>query len=207
MKKDLLWWKQFLQVFNGRRAIEYQVPEVHYVFVDACNTGGGCYYRGDWRYVVWRQDLPHFVNAHINVKEAVMMVVAAEHWGPLWYNGQVIVRIDNYTAASGVNKGTSRCEPLMEIVRRLFWLSVFGAFDIKCWFLPGTENWLADAVSRLHEPGKLDILCNWFNWTDPGFLLCWPLVLLQHMSYNAFLFVVPQVLRWINLGRSGSSLY
>ena len=67
--------------------------------------------------------------------------------------------------------------------------------------MPGTENWLADAVSRLHEPGKLDILCNWFNWTDPGFLLCWPFVLLQHMSYNAFLFVVPQVLRWINLVR------
>jgi hypothetical protein len=203
MKQDLQWWRSFLQVFNGKRTISYSSPEPRYVFVDACETGGGCYCEGDWQYVVWRQDWPQLTNAHINVKEGAMVLVAAYKWGNLWSNAEVVVRIDNYTAASAINKGTSRCVPLMDVVRALFWKSVWGNYKIHCWYLPGVENWLADAVSRLNEPDKVMVLANFLGWRNIGFTVCWPWVLRQHMSHKAFLVVVPQVLRWLGSERSG----
>jgi hypothetical protein len=206
MRQDLLWWKQFLCVFNGKRMIEYQVPEVHYIFVDACEIGGGCYYRGDWQYVVWRHDVPHIKTAHINVKEGMMVLVAAYRWKHLWNNAKVVVRIDNVTGASGINEGTSRCAPLMDIVRELFWLSVLNNFEVKCWYLPGMNKWLADALSRLHEPGKIDVLARWFSWDCWGFKLFWPFLFRQCMSYSTFLSIVPQVLRWLNSGKSTNEL-
>ena len=43
----------------------------------------------------------------------------------------------------------------MQVLRDLFWLSVVHNFDLTAQYIPGKPNDLADAVSRLHEPGQL----------------------------------------------------
>jgi hypothetical protein len=202
MRKDLLWWKEFLSVFNGRRAIDYCRCS-HFVYVDACGVGGGCFYNGDWKYVNWQLDYPDLVDAHINVKEAMMVWVAVDKWSNSWYDSDVVVRIDNFTAASAFNKGTTRCSPVMGMVRAVLQSSMIFNYKLRCAFLPGVENWLADGISRLTERGKLSLVAYWLDWDTNGFQLIWPWYLCAHMSYKMFLSIVPQVLQWLNSEQSG----
>ena len=132
-----------------------------------------------------------------------MVLIAALRWARWWENGRVVCRIDIITAATAVNKGTSRCEGLMWVIRRLFWLSVLQNFQISCSYLPGEGNCLADALSRLHDAGKFCWVAKNFQWDSMYFAIFWPFWLVHHMSYRSFLFLVPQVVRWLNLGRSG----
>ena len=202
MKQDLLWWKQFLRTFNGKCTLDY-TGECHVVYVDACEVGGACYFKGDWAYVNWREDYPQLMNAHINVKEGMMILAAALRWGQWWKNSKVICRVDNMTAVSAVNKGSSNSKGLMQVLRPLFWLSVCQNFHVVCYYLPGVNNVLADALSRLHEPVRFEFVANVFRWNDTMFNMFWPLWMVQHGSYRTFLFLVPQVLRWLNSGRNG----
>jgi hypothetical protein len=61
-----------------------------------------------------------------------MVLIAARRWGAWWTNRKVLFRIDNFTAASAINKGTTRSSGVMHIVREVFWVSVLGNFEIKC---------------------------------------------------------------------------
>ena len=205
MRQDLLWWSKFLRTFNGKSTILYEC-EVHVVYVDACEVGGACFYKGDWKYVCWRTDYPHLAKQHINVKEGMMMLVAAFRWACFWAKGRVVFRTDNMTAAVALNKGTSLCRPLMEIVRTMFWIATCQNFAVNCVHLPGECNVLADALSRLHESEKLNIVAKCFAWHTLEFRFMWPILLIQHMSYQGFLFLVPQVLRWLHSDRSGHGL-
>ncbi len=204
MREDLKWWKCFLRIFNGKRTLEYNVT-THYIYVDACERSGACFYNGDWVFINWKTDYPNLKQAHINVKEAMMVLIASWRWASVWCNSKVIVRIDNFTAASAISKGTSKSAPVMNIVRQLFWVAVCHNFDIKCWFLPGCENILADSLSRLFEIDKLNTAAIWLHWKYEWFKLMWPVFLLQHMSYKTFLLLIPQVIVWLSLGKNGGT--
>ena len=133
-----------------------------------------------------------------------MILVAALRWSQFWGSGNVIVRSDNMTAVAAVNKGTTRSKPLMRVIRPLFWLSVVRGFVMRCEFVPGVVNILADGMSRLHECDKFNLIARCFNWHTNGFKFMWPVWLVQHMSYRTFLSIVPQVLRWLHSGRNGN---
>ncbi len=61
-----------MDTFPGKRLIR-NAP-VQTVIIDACNTGSGFLYNGDWGYVNWDTDYPHLSNSHINVKEILSAV-------------------------------------------------------------------------------------------------------------------------------------
>ena len=89
---------------------------------------------------------------HITFKEALAVETAAVKWAHKWSNHRVFVYCDNQAAVGILNKGSCRDPFLMQSLRRIFWLSATFNFKIKAIYLPGVENVLADAVSRLHEP-------------------------------------------------------
>ena len=93
-KADIQWWQQFLKVFNGKTMfIKHSM--INTVQVDACNMGSGICYQSDWMYTNWLLDLPDLAKCHINLKEAISVVLAARRWAPLWGNSTVYIYSDS----------------------------------------------------------------------------------------------------------------
>lgn len=72
------------------------------MFTDACNEAAGGSFGYDWFYFNWSQDLPAAESFHINEKEVLAVVLAAQRWAGCW----------------------QKC------LRRLFWLSASYNFHM-----------------------------------------------------------------------------
>lgn len=182
--KDLDWWIQFMEHFNGSVYFLDQKP-ITSLQTDACTQGCAGYYAGDYFYTNWDLDFPEMSNEHINIKETMAVILSALRWGQLWCNKTVTVYTDNMTTKCAINKGSSKNSLLMYFLRELFWLSAIFNFDIKAKFIPGRLNNIADSASRLNEPGQLSrlySLIHSYNYMD--FTIE---ELLKHMSCAFFI--------------------
>ena len=196
-KADLEWWHCWMTTFNGtcmfRKEIKGQV------FVDACTSGAGVAYNGDWAYVAWEADWPEVANFHINFKEVLAVVVAARRWAAHWANSRVIIHTDSECARHILTKGSTRNEHIMPYIRELFWLAVSYNFEIDYYHIPGKINTLADTISRLHENGR------WFQLEallrQSGTFLK-PQFIKFHMSAKSISYLIFQIKRWLELKMS-----
>jgi hypothetical protein len=155
-KRDLGWWLTFLDMFNG--VVFYNKCVVHHVHVDACQKAYGAFFMGDWVYSMFACDAQAFSEAHINCKEIVAAVAGIERWAHLFRDSEVIIHTDNSVAKAAVNKGRCRNALINCLLRRLFWLSVRYNFVVRAIHVPGKINIFPDTISRLHEPGKLELM-------------------------------------------------
>ncbi len=147
---DIKWWILVLNTFPGKRV--FHNPNINVVQFDACKTGSGFTYQGDWGYVDWECDIPELSNLHINCKETISAVLAARRWAPMWRDSRVVFVTDSVVARSCIAKGTSKNPLLLPWVRELHVYSVLYNFDIDACWLPGVENVIPDAISRLRFP-------------------------------------------------------
>ena len=182
MRKDFLWWFKFLQTFNGKSTILDKQP-FYGVFTDACDDAAGGSFGHDWFYFNWDQDLPQASSLHINEKEVLAVVLAAQRWSKYWVNKRIVLH--SVTVAC-VNKGTSKNKMVMQCLRRLFWLSATHNFHMIARHLPGCLNIAADSASRLHSPGYLQTLL--------PYTACTPLW--QHMSSRSLDFLLNRFPWW-----------
>ncbi|MEW8544940.1 MAG: reverse transcriptase domain-containing protein [Candidatus Thiodiazotropha sp.] len=185
MRQDLLWWYTFLETFNGKSAILDQQP-LFSVFTDACDDAAGGSFYQDWFYFNWAQDLPEAATLHINEKEVLAVVLAAQRWAKFWVNKRIILHSDNMVTVSCVNRGTSRNKLVMRCLRRLFWLSASYNFHLTARYLKGCLNVAADSASRLHSPGYLQTLLPFTDYS--------PLWL--HMSSQSLHFLLNRFQCW-----------
>ena len=162
---DIDWWLSFLPTFNGVSAITPD-REFH-ILMDSSTVGAGIAFNHDWIYCNWKRDWPSFKDAHINYKETLSAYIAARKWAPLWAHSSVVFHTDSSTAKSILNKGGTKKNQVMVVMRQLFWLSAQYDFKISAIHVPGRFHHLPDAISRLHEPGHalvarqlLDAQCN-----------------------------------------------
>lgn len=156
MRLDFAWWKCFASHFNGTLPMLDGRPSDP-VCIDACNTGGGAFYRGDFFHIPW-STWPGVSELHINFKEVLTMEPAALRWGKHWANKRIMVYCDSQAAVGILNKGTCKQPLVMASLRRLFWLSAMYNFKLHALYYPGHRNILADAASRLPLPGARDRL-------------------------------------------------
>ena len=108
------------------------------------------------------------------------VVVAVRHWYHFWTNKHVLVMSDTSTTVAGVNRGSSRSPVIMKYLRYMFWLSAVYNFRLTAMHIPGTDNVLADKLSRLHEPYSRNLL-SMLLAAEP---LAW------HMTINAFVCIL-----------------
>ena len=165
VRKDLLWWSNFISTFNGWSTILDQYP-VESVFTDACNEGAGGSFGGDWFYFNWSQDWPDANNFHINEKEVVAVVKAAYRWTPWWRNKRIIIYSDNTVTVSALSKGTCLREAVMKCIRSLFWLSASLNFHLCARFLPGGSErscWQCFPSRLSWVPSNLMAVYRWFS--------------------------------------------
>lgn len=183
--RDLLWWDQFLDTFNGSRSFIEKKPIVD-VYTDASLKAAGAFFRGDWLYTNFIVDTPHLMHMHINHKEVLAIVFAALRWCKSWQNQHVIIHTDNMAAKAIINKGTTNNSTIMAFLRLLFWLSAIYNFRITAVYIPGTENTIADNISRLHEPCHM---LNFFWWLtgmlNPALVFCSSVA--GHISLKSYL--------------------
>ena len=134
---------------------------------DTCSEAAGGSFGFDWFYFNWNQDLPAASAFHINGKEVLADVLAAQRWAPFWQNKCVILYSDKSVTVACLNKGTSQNPVAMKCLRHLFWLSAAYNFHITSRHVPGIRNIAADSASRLHLPGHLETLLPFTACTPP----------------------------------------
>ena len=152
--RDMAWWHQFLDVFNGKCDF-HDLRPVTSLQTDACSEAVGAFFHGDWLYSHLYVDHKELAHLHINYKEALCVVLAAMRWAPDWVNKTIHVFCDNTAAVAMLNKGSTRHPVMMLFLRKLFWLSATHNFHIKAFHVPGRLNVLADHISRVHETSHL----------------------------------------------------
>ena len=107
MRNDFLWWSNFLQTFNGKSTALDKQP-FYGVFTDACDDAAGGSFGSDWYYFNWEHDLPEASTLHINKKEVLAVVLAAQRWSKYWVNKRIVLHSDNMVTVASINKGTSK---------------------------------------------------------------------------------------------------
>ena len=147
------------------------------VFTDACTDAGGAFCGGNLLYAHWTNDVPRLTPHHINTKELAAVVMAAQALSHVWANHHVVVFTDNRVTEAAVNNGTARNSTCLHFLKHLAALALQFNFDISEVYIPGVYNTIADTISRLHEPGKLNLLSSHLKVSVP--------CLLQSISMSA----------------------
>jgi len=129
-KRDIEWWDEFLESFNGKDDFLDTRP-VTDLQTDACTSGLGAVFQGDWFYLHFLPEMPSLFLMHINFKEALCIVFAAIRWAPQWRNKKVLVYCDNTAAVAMLNKGTTRNPFMMFWLRHLFWYFAHFNFQLE----------------------------------------------------------------------------
>ena len=172
-------------MFDGKQMFLDNIPVVD-VETDACFEAAGGFSQGDWFYYHFGAESAALAGLHINHKEVLAVVAAAERWGHCWSNKHVIIYSDSTTAI--VNKGTTHSPIVMPYLCRLFWLSAIYNFRITARHVPGKENVIADPISRLHSLCYLFLACTQLSNFLP-FTLLSRQYLLYHIPYGSALFL------------------
>ena len=149
VKKDLFWWNRFLDVYNGISIMLYDDwSNPDEVFsTDACLSGIGGFFDGAY----FHKSYPEFVlekDWNICILELVAVIVALRLWNSRLKGKCIVMQCDNDAVCQVINTGRARCTMLQEGLRELCFWSAVAQCQIRAVHIPGTENRLADCLSR-----------------------------------------------------------
>ena len=140
-RADLLWWKVFLQDWNGMSFFPSMDPSSEVISDVSGSFGCGAFsHSHGWFQLEW----PGSWNAvHITAKELVPIVIAAALWGSAWTGSCVCFRSDNMAVVDMLKTRTS-----MHLLRCLVFYAALYSFQFIARHVPGVMNTAADAISR-----------------------------------------------------------
>ena len=161
-RADLFWWASFLETWNGVSMMGTEpssiTPATH-IWTDASGQFGcgaivpssESWFQLEWPHS-YAQEWVRLRDESIALKELLPIVIACAVWGRLWKDSAVVVHCDNMGVVAIVNSGYSRVAPIMHLLRCLFFIRAHFRLNLWAVHVPGTENGLADAISRNHLP-------------------------------------------------------
>lgn len=91
---------------------------------------------------------------NINVL-VIPILLAVNRFGRSWSGRTVTWYSDIMQVVHIVNKGSSNNKYCMEVLRYIFWWSVFHNFHLKCKHVPGKSNIIPDYLSRVGHGGSI----------------------------------------------------
>ena len=149
-KEDIRWWLSFLPSWNGKQKIlepNVTLSSDLHLYTDASGMlGFGIYYNGRWIAQKWP---PAFCNHSIQYKELFPIYLACYLWASEFTEKRLLFHCDNLAVTNIWNSGTSKCPKIMSLVRKLFFIAAKYNFTVNIKHIPGTNNTIADALSRL----------------------------------------------------------
>ena len=118
-----------------------------HLYTDASSTiGFGAYWNGAWFNQHWPQQLQC---KSIDWKELYAIVMACNVWGQYWCRKRILFHCDNQSIVQVWESGLSRSSDLMHLVRTLFFIAACHNFHVMICHIPGIDNSIADALSRM----------------------------------------------------------
>ena len=146
VRKDIAWWEEFVEQWNGKSLLN---PQAHFHFqmsTDASNLGMGGFFSGKWYSAAWPQKFQGF---HINILELFSVATAILTWLRHVQDKTVLIFTDNKTIVDIWYTGSTRCTIMMSILRHLFMFTAKRNILIKLQHVYGYNNIAADLLSRL----------------------------------------------------------
>lgn len=195
IRDDLLWWLHALSTGSSTRRIWDNRQTIQFA-TDSSQHACGAFCLCDWLYCHWRQDIPSIADCHINIKELAAVLVGLHRWAPRFTTKHVIVHVDNAPVVSMINNGSTRSPVALHLLKRLAAVSLTYNFTIEAAYIPGSQNDIPDALSRLHEAGQLTRFCSLIQYSEPAQYWSPVYFLPHHVSPNAFVCISHQVNRW-----------
>ena len=83
-----------------------------------------------------------------SIKELIPIIFAAALWGKDWKGWCVLCRCNNQAVVAVINARSSLNKDIMHLLRVLFFIEAHFDFMTKATHIPGTENRIADDISR-----------------------------------------------------------
>ena len=150
VKKDLLWWKTFLDVFNG---IELIVPLTVFcnILGDATLNGAGAWNEELGQF--WSRQFPFSMRSPdipIHLKEFFTVIISVRIWGHLWSGKRVALHCDNSSVVETINYQKPKNFKMQQCLREFLYLVTTMKFEPVMVRIPTNDNFLADFVSRNH---------------------------------------------------------
>ena len=142
---DLKWWSSVGDLLPYRSLSPFE-PELE-LFCDASLTGWGCWTsEGKEAFGAWSAEESEY---HINILEGLAVLFAFQCFFKSTYNCNIMVRSDNSSVVSYINKqGGCGCSQLCDIAVEVWEFCVRRNIFISASHLPGASNVRADKLSR-----------------------------------------------------------
>ena len=161
-RKDLKWWRTYLDHFNGIQMIVEEDPfplELEQMLdrpYDLCAgdaTPMGC---GAWHGTqYWCREFPRDLqdpSIGIHLKEFWTVIVSARLWGNYWSGRSVTIFCDNDAVVDTINHRKPKDAALLSLLREFLYIVVTMKFFPVVRKIGTKENHLADHISRRHDP-------------------------------------------------------
>ena len=164
--QDLLMWQSFLTANVGSTLIPNQrfwsSADLHLATDASATLGFGLVFGNHWAAAPWPQDFLA-TNPSIEFLELFPIVLAVVQFATHLANTKVRFSCDNQAVVAIINRQTSRSPQIMLLVRILVLTSLTYNILFRATFIPGLQNVLPDALSRLqitrfwqHAPATMD---------------------------------------------------
>ena len=150
VKKDLLWWKMFLDVFNGVELIIPQTVSCN-ILGDATLSGAGAWNEDFQEF--WSRKFPwHMQSADfpIHQKEFLTVIIEVKVWGASWSGKRVAIHCDNVSVVETISNLKPKNLELQRLLREFLYYVITFKFEPVMVRIPTKDNHFADFVSRNH---------------------------------------------------------
>ena len=146
LHKDIIWWQQYLPLYNGVSLIWPQVHEKpdSIIATDASLSGIGGWLT-DRQFFYYRVSKERVNIAYL---EMTAICVALKVWGHMLGGLRFTILCDNQAVVSVLNTGRSRDSTLQQGMREVAWLAATHKFELCVSYIPTHTNLVADKLSR-----------------------------------------------------------
>ncbi|XP_054009950.1 uncharacterized protein LOC128893160, partial [Hylaeus anthracinus] len=143
MSEDLNWWQ--INTVIGSNPIRTQVYSME-IFSDSSLSGWGCYCNGSKTYGFWNKKEG---KNHINYLELLAAFFGIKCFASKLSQCEILLRLDNTTAISYINKaGGVRFPKLSKLSRKIWEWCEGRKIWLRASYIPSAENTEADNASR-----------------------------------------------------------
>ncbi|MGB9152461.1 MAG: reverse transcriptase domain-containing protein, partial [Alphaproteobacteria bacterium] len=167
---DMRWWRDFLPRWNGVGLlydVAWSSSATLQLWTDASTLGYGAVFQRQWFSCAWSDEERAQATAakreSMPWMELWCITRAAATWGQHWRGRKVTFHCDAMTVVGAVHARTSASEPIMQLLRSLFFVSAVCGFEFRVLHTPGIANTLADPLSRL----QIDLFKQRFPAAEP----------------------------------------
>ena len=145
-KKDVQWWLQTLEQFEGTAPIPPSVwtPLTSFA-TDASLDGFGMVWGSRALAGIFPME---YEDLDISKKEMLTVVAAVKHWFKDLANTKVKIYCDNQACVALMNYGITKSAFLASCLRELYFFLAMYNIEMKSEYIPSKSNHLADLCSR-----------------------------------------------------------